>query len=265
MAFHRLLGQQVLRGLSSLNFHQFFDKYRGLSFGQQEFNRYTIAVTNDSLRMPTKSQLQKSLQGIHGLLNRQWTDADIREKLAKQNKLAHMHKAPLAVQSLDSPLNGSPIGTPGGKETLSQSDRLYQLNQQNRKKNLEDIRKAQIAEKKRDNENRIKAAARRAEQARLEAEAAQAKAARDALQVPGSDADDLFGSDISRGGTPQPGHISNITSGFNTPKRVGTPLGRKLLKKEGDKEEKKGLPTFKKRNIDDDLIGAMDLGIDIDI
>lgn len=141
---------------------------------------------------------------------------------------------------------------------MTQAERLYHLNQQNRKKNLEEIRKAQIAEKKRDAESRAKATARKAEKERLEAEAA---AAKDTLKVPGGDVDELFGSDVSRSGTPGPGNVSGITSGVNTPKRSGTPLGKKVF----EKKEREGLPTFKKRDMDDEVIGSMDLGIDIDI
>lgn len=234
---------------------------------QQEFNRWKIAATNDSIRLPTKEHLNKSLQSIHTLLKQEWTDTKIREKIARQNKLAHLNKPSNGVaHSSSMPDFSSPIpnGTPRNKESMSQADRLYQLNQQNRKKNLEEIRKAQIAEKKRDAENRIKAAARRAEQERLDAEAAAAKAAKESLQVPGGDVDDLFGSDISRGGTPAPGSVSGITSGVNMPKRSGTPLGKKVFERK-DKEERKGMPTFKKRNMDDEVIGSMDLGIDIEI
>lgn len=229
-------------------------------FTDQEFNRYKIAIANDNLRLPSKDALQKSCQGIHDLLNRQWTDGDIRQKLAKQNKLAHLNaKAPKVPQpsEADLSLNGISSGSPTSakKENMTQADRLWALNQANRKKNLEEIRKAQIEERRKAAAGRAAAAAKAAEKERVEAEAAAAKAS---LQVPESNIDDLFGSDISRTGSPAPG------SGISTPKRTGTPLGKKLAERK-EKREKEGLPTFKKRNMDDDLIGAMDLGIEIDI
>ena len=64
------------------------------------------------------------------------------------------------------------------------------------------------------------------------------------LKVP--NIDDLFdGSDRSRSATPAAG-------------RAGTP-------KPGEKREKKGLPTFRKPKMEDEIIAAIDIGIDIEI
>lgn len=202
-------------------------------FTDPEFNRYKISMANDGVRLPIKAQLTKTLEGIHNLLNRQWTDADIHEKLAKQNKLAHLNKT--------APPNG--VMASAEKKAASEADRLHQLNIQNRKKNAEDVRKALIAEK------RAAAAARAAAKEREELK----KTKLSSLQVPRDGLDsELFGSDMSRAGTP------GIGSGVDTPKRGSTPLGVK-------KEKKTGLPTFKKKVMDDEIIGSMDLGIEIDI
>ena len=113
-----------------------------------------------------------------------------------------------------------------------------------------------------------------AKHARLEAEGKvadgeknDALTTKNLLSVPGSsNIDDLFeGSDRSRGGTPGTG---TMTPKFNPVSRSSTPLnGLQLNKGSGNNGEKKGgLPaTFRKRNMDDDLIASLDLGIEIDI
>ena len=70
----------------------------------------------------------------------------------------------------------------------------------------------------------------------------------------------------SRGVTPgseRAGTPGTRTPGTRTPLRMGTPLASR---EEGHTpERKKGIPTFRKMVMDDDVIGAMDLGIDIEI
>ncbi|KAF2137253.1 uncharacterized protein K452DRAFT_258026 [Aplosporella prunicola CBS 121167] len=115
-----------------------------------------------------------------------------------------------------------------------QGDRLAALNNANRKKNAQEVRQALIAQHKAKAAAAAKAKAKKEEEERKKL-----------LEVPGTgDLDALFdGSDLSRSGTPANGE----------------------KKSPGKKVEKKGLPTFKKRTMDDDLIGAMDLGIDVEI
>jgi len=145
---------------------------------------------------------------------------------------------------------GVPIG--------SKQERLAQLNAKNRGKNTEEVRRALLEEKRKLQLAREQAAvdarAKAEKKQRAEDEAAAAKAK--LLAVPRGDLSDLFGegSDISRTGTPVGG----------TPKRsrAATPLNGGA----GVKKEKSGLlGTIKKKNLDDDVIGSLDLGIDIEI
>lgn len=192
---------------------------------------------HDNVRTTPKSILTTKLQGIHDLLNRQWTEEEIEQKIKRQNKYADQNKTVFT---------SSNASTPKPFKGSTQQERLALLNKANRKANAEEIRKAEIAEK------RAQAVARAAAAARAREQEAAAKAS---LQVPGkSTIDDLFGdgSDISRTGTPVDGAKSAATP------RAKSPPGQKV-------EKKSAIPTFKKRNMDDDLIGAMDLGIEIDI
>ena len=124
---------------------------------------------------------------------------------------------------------------PSLKKTKSNDmqDKLRLLNEKNRKQNAEDVRKALLAEKARQRQAMVRA--------RREAAAA-AAAKENSLAVPKSDIDALFseGSDISRTASPAP------------PVKQETP-------------KKKGIPTFTKMTLDDDIIGSMDLGFDIEM
>lgn len=102
-----------------------------------------------------------------------------------------------------------------------------------RKALIEERRYAIQQRKKFEKEQREKKAAEEA-QKKAEEEKAKAKAAKKANH------DDLFDED-ERAGTP----------------RQGTP--------KVEKEKKRGLPTFRKPKMDDDIIASMDLGVDIDI
>ncbi|KAF2840111.1 plus-3-domain-containing protein [Patellaria atrata CBS 101060] len=118
--------------------------------------------------------------------------------------------------------------------------RLRELNKDIRRKNIENTNLALMREK----QERIKARKMAAQRAKEE----QAKKELALLQVPKNKAiDELFESGESRAGTPGAS-------------------GSEAAKKKSTREtDKRGIPTFKKRNMDDDLIAAMDLGIEIDI
>ena len=134
-------------------------------------------------------------------------------------------------------------------------------------------------------------AAAAAKHARLEAEAGAAATAGGAegkentltvnnlLAVPGAgtpsagNIDDLFdGSNTSRGGTP-----GTMTPKMNPISRSSTPLNGQVQLHQQQQQQSKingaekkvggtGMSsTFRKRNMDDDLIASLDLGIEIDI
>lgn len=158
-----------------------------------------------------------------------------------------------------SPLKAGPAAT--ASTAHANQDRLALLNQKNRGKNADDVRKALLEERKKLQREREKALA----EAKAKAEAAAAEAERkkaEALLAPNYS--DLFGdiSDISRAGTPM--------SGISTPKmrrsRAGTPVNG-LGGPGGAKKEKSGIGMVigdKKKKVDDEL-GGLDLGIDVEI
>lgn len=240
-------------------------------FTEPEFERYKRALAADSIRLPPKKHLLQKLHDIHALLDHKWTEQDIqtkidrqaalqakfaahgRERLVKRREEAAARGDDTVVAKLDQEialLDGGAsarLAASAAKQNTpnkgaQQQERLAALNRANRKANSEDIRKAQIAEKRAQYKARDEAIAKAKQR---EAEAAKAK-----LLNPG---DDLFGdgSDISRTATP--------ANGNGTPKKgpsgTSTPLNA----------SKKTLGGFRKKALDEDVIASMDLGIDIDI
>lgn len=176
-------------------------------------------------------------------------------------------------------LNASPRKVPVATGPTEQ-ERLAILNRNNRKQNQQDVRKAQQAERKAEALNQ--AAIERGEAvanpfARVKTRAKFHYDVRNAALAPPPSTqglDELFeggNSDRSRAGTPLNPSGTNTPLKVPTPKRVGTPMtgmsrsGTPLLTKRDSGEKKRGIPTIRKRNMDDDLIAAMDLGIEIDI
>ena len=245
-------------------------------FTQSEFDRYKRAVASDNLRLPQKKYILQKLDDIHALLESDWTDQDIqkklnrqsalhtkfvaqgREKLVKRREEAAARGDDSTVARLDYELASADSGLPsklssaaskanGPTKAVLQQERLAALNKANRKANSEEVRKAQLAEKRAQQKLRDEAAARARQR---EAEAAEAaEAAKNKLLKPG---DDLFGdmSQPSRTGTPL---SVSAASRKGTP-GAGTPLN-------GPKK----IGGFRKKAMDEDIIASMDLGIDIDI
>ncbi|GAB1740210.1 hypothetical protein NU219Hw_g5326t1 [Hortaea werneckii] len=147
---------------------------------------------------------------------------------------------------------------PGAGATMNQ-DRLAALNSKNRSQNAQEVRKALIEERRKLNAAREQAIAD--SKAKAEAEAAKKRLEEEAkakmLAVPKDEMADLFGeggSDASRAATPVGGKSPVRRS------RAATPLN-------GVKKEKGSVGQIggKKKNMDDEVIGNMDLEIDVEI
>lgn len=260
---------------------------------QVEFNDYKNKITADDLSLPTKPFLIGKIGDINRLINHQFTPEEIQQKLERsgvlQQRFNTIERASLVtrrqkaeargdeeavaqltkeIMEIDGPklafntslFKTSPKSNNAGP---TQQERLAELNRANRKANAADVRKAQQAER------RAEALARRRVE-RGEAVAdpfARVKtrprtnydAGGEHLAPPKPAAravDDLFedGSrNNSRAGTP--GRTSTPVQ--NGPPRDSTPQPLQ--------DKVNGLPKVGKRNMDDDVIGAMDLGIDIEI
>jgi RNA polymerase-associated protein RTF1 len=138
---------------------------------------------------------------------------------------------------------------------LSQQERLAKLNRENRRKNAEDVRKAQVAE--RALHKKTEAALARGESV-VEDHSRRVKTRAKFKH----DVSDGIGAKKSEGET-----SGTNTPGPNTPNleaKKSTPLPH-ISKLQAVQGEKKGLPTIRRPLMDDDIIGAIDLGIDIEL
>lgn len=239
-------------------------------FTEPEFDQYKASLTEDNQRLPTTRFLDQKCADITALIDHRWTDPEIelkmqarksmekkfhsygRDRIIRRREEALAKGDEVYVARLDQELIQYDIGAAAKAATklatpnkaLVQQDRLAALNKANRKANSEEIRRVQIAEKRQVQKSR-EAAMARAKKAEADAAEAAEAAKNKLLGIPGK-TDDLFGdaSDVSRAGTPA------LAKGLS---RAGTPM----------KEKKLG--HFRKKNMEDDAIAAMDLGIEIDI
>ncbi|KAL1839962.1 hypothetical protein VTJ49DRAFT_967 [Mycothermus thermophilus] len=238
-------------------------------FTESEWDRYKKVCLSEGLSIPTKPDLVAKIDHINRLLRHTWTEQELSEKLKKQNalhikysgierdhvakqlELARARGDEEAVARLQEKLDNLEVprlafrtqlktsfhtstgsGSSRKSDTsgpMSQQEKLALLNLENRRKNAETVRKAQLLERAR---------------AKKQVEEAQRKRAESAA-ANGS-------GDNSRSGTP--GGEGNTL-----------PHIAKLQELQRKQEEKKGVPVIHKPLMDDDIIGALDLDIDVEI
>ena len=253
-----------------------------------EVANHKAALTNAGKATPTQAFLVGKCNSINALLNRSWTDAEIQEKLKRtgvlNNRMEPLERIAIsnrrraaeergdevAVAKADADLMAlagpklhygtfliDPRAPPPAPAPLSEQERLAELNKMNRKKNTEDVRKAQQAEKR---------------AARLEREAV---ARGEAVQNPFARVKVLSKTHHDANETLAPHRVRQQQINSNQGSRQGTP-GTPML---GPKKEpvarirtpehkpllKGGLPVLSSRNRDDEVLAAMDFGIDIEI
>ncbi|KAN0108444.1 plus-3 domain containing protein [Hyaloscypha variabilis] len=253
------------------------------AFTEAEWNRYKQACLNEGVPLPTKPKLVAKIDDINNLINRSWTEAELQEKLTKsgalvnkyipieRNRLNNLIKEAKArgdaekeqayrkeLEALDGPkLAYSTSMQPSPKKTstpkgLSQQERLAILNKENRRKNIEEVRQAQINERRA--AKMTEAAIARGENV-IEDHSRRVKTrAKFKHDVADSFGESKTGSERSGTNTPAVG-TPNLTA-----KKPSTPLP--ILAR---LQDKKGIPTIRRPLMDDDIIGSIDLGIDIEI
>ena len=254
---------------------------------QAEWNRYKQTCLAEGVPIPTKPKLMAKVVDINALVNRSWTEAELQEKLTKsgalvnkyipieRNRLNNLIKEAKASGNIEKEetlrkeleaLDGQKLayGTsmqPSPKKTLtptgmSQQERLAILNKQNRRKNAEEVRQAQINERR---ATKITEAALARGEAVIEDHSRRVKT-RAKFKHDVADGFGIKKTDSERSGANTP---SASTPNMSA-KKPSTPLPyiSKLQAASGDK---KGLPTIRRPLMDDDIIGAIDLGIELEL
>lgn len=254
-------------------------------FSENELNRYRVTCNNENVKLPTKAYLTDKIDEINSLISHKWTGEEIKARLARRNELkrrfdpaereriARLLDDAVArgeeskAQALQEELEklgsqrlafrttlGASRDAGGAARGTSEQDRLAERNRENRRMNAELVRKAQLKEKARARE--IEMALKRGEQVaddpsrRLRTKAKFVHNVNEASQKPSAN-----GSEAS---TPANG----------TPRVAATrPEMQSHLAKLQEKNYKEvnGVPTIHKPLMDDDVIGALDLDIDVEI
>ncbi|TWU72211.1 hypothetical protein ED733_002879 [Metarhizium rileyi] len=253
-------------------------------FTDHELNRYQVTCTNENIKLPTKAYLTGKIDEINNLINHKWTSEEIKARLAKRNELkrrfdpaerervgkrldeAVARGDESKAQELQEELEQ--LGTQrlafrtslgssrnvGAPREATEQDRLAERNRENRRMNAELVRKAQLKEKARSRE--IEMALKRGEQVAEDPSRRLRTKAKFVHDV--NDTPQKLSANGSEAGTPTNG----------TPKMAATKpemLSHLAKLQEKSYSESNGVPTIHKPLMDDDVIGALDLDIDVEI
>jgi len=257
---------------------------------QAEWNRYQKVCQAENVALPKKPALLQKLDDIHNLINKNWTPQEIQQSLDRrhelasrfngtdrarleselklaqargntalveeiQDKLDKLETPRLAFRTSLTASSRKPDSVPQG---LSQQERLAQLNAENRRKNTEAVRRAQLKER---------AKAREIEK-RLERgeEVEEDTSRRLKTRAKFVHEHDDMGSGAN---TPSKNRSGANTPANGTPTLKATTADKKqpvlphLAKLQQQKAVgKNGLPTIHKPLMDDEIIAALDLDID---
>ena len=245
-------------------------------------NRYEVTCNNENVSIPTKATLVAKIDDINGLINHNWTSEEIKATLAKKNEWrrkfdpqerervsrlleeARERGDDEKVEELTEDLEQLSTERLAFRTTLGQTkigdaartaeaQKLAERNKENRRMNVEAVRRAQLKEKAKIRE--MEAAVKRGEvvqddaSRRLRTKAKFVHNSQEQLQKP------------------SPGNSQATTPANGTPKFGATKQSLPHLAKlqEANNADKKGLPTIHKPLMDDDVIGALDLDIDVEI
>ena len=250
---------------------------------QGELNRYTVTCHNENVTLPTKAFLSDKIDEINNLINHKWNNEEIKARLARKNELrkrfdpaerervarlleeAREKGDDQKMEELQEQLDKMGSQRLAFRTSLaltkntdsaansSEQDRLAERNRENRRLNAEAVRKAQLKEK---------AKTRQIEQALQRGEQVEDDPSRRVKTKA------KFVHDINE--TVEKKSAAN-GSGTATPN--GTPkasttksMPAHLAKLQSEKHSgQKGVPTIHKPLVDDDVIGALDLDIDVEI
>jgi RNA polymerase-associated protein RTF1 len=267
-----------------------------LTLCQAEWSRYQKVCQIDGVNIPKKPTFLNKADDITALINHKWTPEELNRKLERQNELknkfngvlrmqleAELHTARetgdhaaaeraqteldnlgnprLAFRTSLGPSSSSSSAAIGAmvssSPATSQQERLAAVNADNRRRNAEEVRRAQLRDRarKRDIERKLERGEEVDEDhsARLRTRA-------------------KFVHDVHESRDQRPSRSGTATPANGTPKLGATKAGPNALlphlAKLAERQkavDKNGLPMVHKPIMDDDVIAALDLDIDDNI
>ncbi|KAJ5115102.1 hypothetical protein NUU61_000861 [Penicillium alfredii] len=246
---------------------------------EAEYNRYRKTLAVEDIKMATRAKLSSKVADINRLINHRFTREELDDKLRKQGAFDHKKNIlrrydlerelkfakevgdPEEIEKAEKNLHaflhpqlswGTSMHLDGPEKPRLEADRVHQINLRNQKLNYENVRRAQIEERK---------AARKAAAAVARGEAVAdpfmrvrtvAKTHHDVNEKPQQ--------------APKPADAASTDSSKETPKS-GTDSPVKAATSKTGTTPKKPQSGFmiSYRNTDDENIAALDLDLDIDI
>lgn len=230
--------------------------------------------------MATKSTLANKVTDINRLLNHKFTNEELNEKLRKQGSLdsktlvfkrmetekqlklakasgddEEAEKLQVQLSQLTGPklAFGSALSKPQGKKP-SEHDRLAEINLRNQKINYENVRRAQLEERK---------ASKKAAAAVARGEAAADPFMRvRTLAKTHHDANGASAVPPPKSDGPADNRDNTSTTGSDAPGKSNNPKPGSTTQK---KPVKGGIAGIRHRNMDDENIAALDLDLDIEV
>lgn len=251
-------------------------------FSESELNRFQVTCHNEGVKLPTQPFLATKVDSINDLINHRWTNEEIKARLARRNELKRrfdpaerervarlLEEATVAndtqkmeelqeeldkmgAQRLAFKTSLGPAKVNSSLKTSSEQDRLAERNKENRRLNAEAVRKAQLKERAKARE--IEKALHRGEQVKEDPSRrlrTKAKFVHDVNDQSGQDSQNGTATNTPTNGTPT---VSATKPGGSLPH---------ISKLQN--EDAKGLPIIHKPLVDDDVIGSLDLDIDVEI
>ncbi|GKT60534.1 RNA polymerase II transcription elongation factor [Colletotrichum tofieldiae] len=250
-------------------------------FTEREYNRYEKVIQSEGLTLPKKQVLLSKIEDINALIAHHLTtteiderilrknalrkkfDPKLRERLAQEIEVARLKGNTSKAEELQEQLDDlktnvlafktSLIDSSSKPNTTSQQDRLANINRQRRLENAENVRRAQLKEKA--EARKLEAALERGEDIKNDLSRRLRTKAK-------------FIHDANDASKKSSGKDSNASTPANGTPKIGAQeknMLPNLAKLQAANQEKKGIPTIHKPLMDDDIIGALDLDIDVEI
>ncbi|KAH8703280.1 putative RNA polymerase II transcription elongation factor Rtf1p [Talaromyces proteolyticus] len=245
-------------------------------FTEAEFNRWRQTMAVEDCKVPTKSTLSAKVVDINKLINYKFSAEELEEKLRKQGSSNVNEKllkrfelerklneaiaesnddeigdiqAQLAKESTPKLGSGISLNKPRLEKQQTPEQRLAELNRRNQRLNSENVRRAQLEERR---INREKAAA-----------VARGEATADPFSRVRTLAKTHHDVNAPRG-TPKKEDVVEGTNGSSTTANDFTSSPTLKDTPTGSQTKPKGIAVIRHRNMDDENIAALDLDLDGD-
>ncbi|KAK4100038.1 hypothetical protein N658DRAFT_497753 [Parathielavia hyrcaniae] len=260
-------------------------------FTEAEWNRYKQVCLSEGVPIPTRPELVNKIGDINGLINRTWTEQELTEKLKRQNalhiKYSGVERDQLTKQldmarargdeeaaarlqerldnvevprlAFRTSLNSAKKKAAAESRGPTQQEKLALLNAENRRRNAENVRKAQLAERARAREVEMRLPSPNPPPG----SSSEHQSTSQLQQHQSKQADGAASGTSTPAGTAANGNESGNGSGTPSKKGVLPHIAR--LQELQRSQDKARIPVIHKPLMDDDIIGALDLDIDVEI